>query len=564
MKSIQTKFILLILGCVLLSSTVIGGAGIINAKSVVDEDSERIMNLMCNERAQEIDALLLRIEQSVDTLASYTSNHLDDFERFKTDTAYVNAYTDYIEDIAVNAALNTEGALAVYVRYNPAFTEPTSGLFWSRTKPGGALQRLTPTDLSLYSSEDVEHVGWYYQPVENGEPLWMMPYENKNLGVMMVSYVVPIYRDGVAIGVVGMDIDFRVIEHIVKEVSIYDTGYAFLSDSEGRILSHRTIDPGTSMSDVVESLHPNTEELRKSIAQHSLVSYMWHGEEKRMVLSGLHNGMRLGLTAPASEIDKGMNSLIVQSLVLFAVIAVLSVVLTVLVVRRIVRPLRELNSAAKQIADGDLSVALTSQTKDEVGTLSRSLQQMADHLRSYIAYINDLAYLDGLTGLKNKTAYKDAVSRLDEAIQTGKPEFAVVVLDINGLKEVNDTLGHDFGDMLIIDSCKIICDVFSHSPVYRIGGDEFAVILQNSDLAHYADLLTHLEEELDTRRVSGYSENTVPLARGIARYEAGVDRSFADVFKRADEAMYRNKARIKGKQAEYPTGDARDEGSAVQ
>ena len=82
-------------------------------------------------------------------------------------------------------------------------------------------------------------------------------------------------------------------------------------------------------------------------------------------------------------------------------------------------------------------------------------QQTVNHLQKYINYINGLAYRDGLTGVKNKTAYQETVIRLEEQTRIGRPQFAVVVFDINGLKEINDTNGHDFGDMLIIDEMCI-------------------------------------------------------------------------------------------------------------
>ena len=128
MKSIQTKFIVLILGCILLSSSVIGGAGILNAKHVVDEDSVKIMNLMCKEKTGN-QCAVSRIQQSVKTLAVYSIEQLESVECLKTDSEYINAYTHKLETVAVNAASNTEGALAVYVRFNPEFTPPTSSLF---------------------------------------------------------------------------------------------------------------------------------------------------------------------------------------------------------------------------------------------------------------------------------------------------------------------------------------------------------------------------------------------------------------------------------------------------
>ena len=110
MKSIQTKFITLILGCVLLSSLVIGGAGIMNANQFFDKYSAYIMNLMCSEKANELNGLFSCIEQSVNTVAVYANRELRDVKRFKTDPGYVREYTGHIQDIAINAANNTQGA----------------------------------------------------------------------------------------------------------------------------------------------------------------------------------------------------------------------------------------------------------------------------------------------------------------------------------------------------------------------------------------------------------------------------------------------------------------------
>ena len=134
-------------------------------------------------------------------------------------------------------------------------------------------------------------------------------------------------------------------------------------------------------------------------------------------------------------------------------------------------------------------------------------------------------------------------------MRRGRPEFAIVVLDINNLKFVNDHFGHDFGDMLIMDACKIICKSFTHSPVYRVGGDEFAVILEGADYANYVQLLENFQQA-----IVEYNENnkgnTLTIARGIAIYDSGTDLVFSNVFKRADDAMYQNKADMKRKELE--------------
>lgn len=546
MKSIQTKFIVLILGCVLLSTAIIGGAGIDKARRVVDADSAQIMNLTCREKAGEINALLSRIEQSVQTVARYSQDELDSLDRLKNEEGYLEDYTSKVQNVAINAANNTEGVLAVYLRFNPEFTPPTSGIFWSRTEVDGTFHENVPTDFSSYSHTDVERVGWYYIPMENGKATWMAPYTNKNLKVEMISYVIPLFMNSEVVGVVGMDINYEVITNHVKSMGIYESGYAFLSDVEGKVMYHKELKLGSSMAGEDKSLIPVVVELKEDSTGKSLFKYDWRGEEKQLAFCSLKNGMRLALAAPTSEIDAAKEDLKLQIFIAFLVISCLAILMTVLMTRRLIRPLRDLNDAAKKIAGGDLGISLKiPKTKDEVGALADSFQQTVNHLKKYIDYINGLAYRDALTGIKNKTAYQEKIHQIEEQMHLSRPEFAVIVFDINGLKQVNDNYGHDFGDMLIVDACKLICMSFKHSPVYRIGGDEFVAILEGSELEHYSECLEDFEKRIKDFNKRARVETRVSIARGIAIFNYESDLVFNNVFKRADDAMYQNKIAMK-------------------
>ncbi len=153
----------------------------------------------------------------------------------------------------------------------------------------------------------------------------------------------------------------------------------------------------------------------------------------------------------------------------------------------------------------------------------------------------DKANLDELTGVKNKHAYVDAEVRLNDMIENDPaPEFAIVVFDLNGLKHVNDTLGHHAGDQFIRKGCEIICKTFKHSPVYRIGGDEFVAVLQGDDYNN----LEALMQEIDIVNRKNKETNDVVIAAGFGRFNK--DRSVTAVFDRADARMYENKKRLKG------------------
>ena len=153
----------------------------------------------------------------------------------------------------------------------------------------------------------------------------------------------------------------------------------------------------------------------------------------------------------------------------------------------------------------------------------------------------NLALRDGLTGVKNKHAYVNAERELNQLIdEDDSLEFAVVICDINDLKRVNDTLGHKAGDRYIRDACAVICNSFKHSPVFRIGGDEFAVICRGHDYEHAEEILRGIEEGNER---GTHGSDGVQIACGMARFEG--DLSVEEVFERADRLMYQRKAQMK-------------------
>ncbi len=154
-----------------------------------------------------------------------------------------------------------------------------------------------------------------------------------------------------------------------------------------------------------------------------------------------------------------------------------------------------------------------------------------------------VALTDPLTGVKSKHAFLLNQKQIDTSINEGTAdEFAVVVCDVNGLKVINDTLGHKAGDDYILKASRMICDIFKHSPVYRNGGDEFVVILHGRDYLIRKELALALHH----RSVEHISTNEVVISGGFSDYQPGLDSSFHDVFERADAIMYEEKKLLKG------------------
>ena len=153
------------------------------------------------------------------------------------------------------------------------------------------------------------------------------------------------------------------------------------------------------------------------------------------------------------------------------------------------------------------------------------------------------AIMDELTGVKNKNAYKEAEDQLQYAMDMGYVSgFAIAVCDLNNLKKINDTLGHKVGDEYIKGASKIICDACKHSSVYRIGGDEFVVLMMGDDYDNRETIM----ESIKARVLENLKAGDKPVvAVGCSEFRPGRDKKVEDIFDRADVAMYKNKKWLK-------------------
>ena len=153
-----------------------------------------------------------------------------------------------------------------------------------------------------------------------------------------------------------------------------------------------------------------------------------------------------------------------------------------------------------------------------------------------------LALTDPLTGVKSKHAFLLKQKEVDAAIEEGTAgEYAVVVCDVNGLKMINDTLGHKAGDEYIMNASRVVCNIFQHNPVYRVGGDEFVAVLKGHDYLVRKELV----QELHDRSVENIATKGVVISGGLSEYEPEKDATFHDAFERADALMYEEKQLLK-------------------
>lgn len=425
MKSIKTKIIVSIIVCTLLSAIPIGFMSLRNVYQTSNQGAEQELALKCQNEQEQINAQISKIEQSVDTLSSIAMNKLD-FSEFKSSAVYVKQYTDSIMSDVVKFGEHTDGAICVYVRYNPDFTEPTSGIFLTRNSTDEEFTSSVPTDFTMYDKTDVEHVGWYYVPVENGAPLWMDPYLNGNVNVYMISYVVPLYVDGESVGIIGMDIDFSQITGMVEKTKAFSTGYSFLYKPDGSIMYHPEMENGADL----EQLGMTADEKARmcdAANEGQVEGFSSNGTKTSAVFYTLDNGMMVALSAPDSEITSDAVSLSAMMIGTCVVCLLICIVLAVILSRSIAAPITGITKVIRQTADLDFQKTKSGESlvkrKDETGVMAGAVSDMRKVFRELIGDIT-AAETTILTGMDKLDSIMHANSEMAEDNSATTQEMA--------------------------------------------------------------------------------------------------------------------------------------------
>ncbi len=517
--SLQFRFLITVMSAILAVTIFVGGLSIYEVDNYIQKETQNLVKVTCENEASKINDTFRDMEKSVRIMENYVLSFFENAEDIENPDKQKEAL-QFADEMFVNVAKDTDGAIAYYLRLNPAISSNTAGIFYSKVDGGDEYVRFDPTDLGLYDKNDTEHVGWYWQPYEAGKPIWMTPYYNQNNNVLMISYVVPLYHGNSFIGVVGMDFDYTVLTEIIQKIKIYENGFAHLE------LNNVIVNDGTE----------NTEgaDLRDKSEEYFRVSEV------------LLNGMTLVLSADYDDIRQIRYDIGFKILFIVLLFALLFSLLVIFMVKRIVKPLKKLTDASVKLSKGDYDVEIAHSNIREINLLSTAFENMIVNLREHKNLQHRLAHRDSLTGLRNTTSYKGWVVEFNAKIKEGGISFGIAVLDINNLKKINDTYGHIFGNELIVTASRIICDTFKKSPVFRIGGDEFCVILQNRDLADIKKLFERFDTECATTYID--KDNVkfpVSIAKGFAEFDPDQDTQFSDVFERADSEMYKNKRLMK-------------------
>ena len=545
MHSIRTRTTLL---TVIGISVAIFVATVISAVSVANmghKNAEQSLALLCETGKNSINYYFKSVEQSVNTVSNLIDADLDAIN----DNDYIAGFAKHMDDartIFEEAANNTNGVLTYYYRIDPEISDVTNEKgFWYTNLDGKGFVEHEVTDIS----DDQFECVWFYTPKNTGRSVWLPPYITDNLDVYVLSYNVPVYRSNTFIGVVGIEISYTTIGEQIKDIKVQNTGCAFIIENEHHtIIYHPFIDLLNMPEDQRPPVPDGLQNAIENGEHHA--EYIYDGVTKHCYWLNLSNDMSIVVAVPLSEVNKSWTNVIIQMIVVAAVIIAVFTTISILYTRRITKPLKELTNAAEEINKGNYQVKLDYKNDDEIGVLTTTVNKLISHLGEYIDDLNNLAYADSLTSVNNKSAFDVAVQNLQEKIDNPeeKIEFAIGVFDCDDLKQINDKYGHDKGNVYLKNSSHLISRVFQHSEVYRVGGDEFIIILQNEDYLNRKSLeKTFIEKSEEICAFAKEEWEKIKVSVGIARYDSEIDKTVQDVIVHADHLMYENKRERKKK-----------------
>lgn len=534
MHSIRFKITAITVGAILTTILCVFLASYCTIQSETDRMAVGTMNLIGQDTQKSVEKYTESVEQSTEMIGGIASDMLNSTvlvdggivgstkkdQRTPEQTAQIDAYLaeycTWLQDEFATVGSHTRGVVTYYYCIAPDISASVRGFYYSKVGKTG-FNRQEPIDASQLDPGDTEENAWYYTSIARGRPSWIGPYTAKSLhGIQICSYVVPIYKSGTLIGVLGMDIPLNILVSQVRTIKVYDTGFACLLDEDGRVIYHPDLPYGSTLDTTID-----IGVLRQENSGDELIRYTSGGQDRLFSFTTLSNGMKLAIVVPAAEVNA--SSILLTRVIADIAIATTTVfsVIILLLIRYITNPLQRLTVASYKLAMADYDVELDYKGKDEVGALTNAFTRMRDQLQADMEDLNRKANFDDLTGLPNQRHFFDlALVERDRMVGCGENP-AMLYFNLVGMKNFNRQYGFGEGDRLICVVAEILANQFGRHRTSRIGQDQFAAMtdeeyVEEALSAVFAACRKADEEKMLPLSVGIYLNSLEPVDMSIA------------------------------------------------
>ncbi len=519
----------------------IASIGVFSIHFVTKEAVKNLMHQTITSQQTRYNDVLQITEKSVEMLATFANHAL-------TTADGLGDSSNSFKVEALNLAEQFSAISAVYFEYEPSFTvDKDSEFIIVRSENSNNFVERDFVSVDGYNQTDPQ-VNWYYGAVSSGHGIWTDPYFCEITSHWVISYSAPVYTGYTnrIVGVVGMDIDISRLIQMSSQGTQYPSTKFSLVVPNKLLMYSWTPETGIMSEYVSSSLYKQIESV-ESISDFQKYRDD-NGENLYLQSAKLTNGLRLVLMVKVAETLKARTHMIIISLCVMALFIGVGAYFIVTRTQAIEKPLRKLTLIAQQYALGNWNESYSCHSSDEIQDLSEAISLMAQTTRKSFEIISRQAYKDALTGLKNKASFDEYVQKVIRNDSGAYNTYALILFDVNFLKKANDEYGHEIGDQLLINAGRYICDTFRHSPVFRVGGDEYVSILYTSDFEIRDKLLESFRNE-QNMIPSGVPGMKLSVASGMAVFPDDA-ADYNALFEIADARMYENKKLMKGERTD--------------
>jgi diguanylate cyclase (GGDEF)-like protein/putative nucleotidyltransferase with HDIG domain len=411
---------------------------------------------------------------------------------------------------------------------------------------------------------DVRTRDWYITAKQRGKPTYVPIYKNLVVDDLTISAAWPIYDDeGNLEGVLATHMLLNDINQYLQDIVSQTKGYAYIVDKNTEELignsfyqeNFKTLENGEIRRNKLSDIgNPDVIRGYEKYKETEEGHYLYQADDERYYINVTEYQVEgldwLIVSAASSNIymDRAVSN--IQTTVLIIIIVLLlSIFAYYISTSRMIKPIKNLIIAMEQLSSGDLSMRVAIEKNDEIGTISNMFNQMADKMNQLVnnleekveertSQIHYLSCHDTLTGLMNRQYFEDTIKRIDTKASL---PISIIFADVNGLKMVNDVFGHTSGDILI----KKVADILkkscrSEDTLARVGGDEFIVLLPNTEEPEVKLIVERIRKGLVNEKVNnircsiaiGYDTKTssyedIEKIMGNAENEMYKDKTFS-------------------------------------
>lgn len=369
MRRISTSIIISIVTCVIVAAVAVGSISINVAVDEINKEATDKLSAMSFRYASDINMQYQNLESLAESISSYvagtyvsgqTGNRQYNEEYMKQLGGYLKRATELHPEV-----------VSMYAYCNPKQLSSIIGAWYS----GGKAVKTDPAaeyENYLSRTEDWE---WYYQTVAAGEAIWLDPYDKVQFGKTCVSRCEPVYADKRFVGMIGIDVDFSTISEMIKGVSLYETGYAFLLDNNQQFLVHDSY----TIADSLESVGYTGLLNALAGSDSGVVDMKLGGTESLVSFVKLSNGYTLVLCAPVSEVQSGVAAMQKSSFLIILIVCLAVCLVAFAVGTGISKPLRRMVVDLNKMQESDFTgneYVKYLRKKNEIGKIARSIAKV--------------------------------------------------------------------------------------------------------------------------------------------------------------------------------------------